>query len=183
MYTRHIASLTLLAAAGLLSACGGGGGGDGYNPPPMPERQAPQVRGLADQSINQDTPTPALAFQISDGDSGTDRLNVVASSSDTNVIPNEGIVLGGSGGSRTIQLTPMAEAIGAATITVRATDPDGMAGQMTFRVQVNGVYVSFRSLATEMFATGENDDQHTLWGFTVQRDADDDPAAFDALLQ
>jgi hypothetical protein len=173
-------SLAVLVAlsAGLMTACGGGG----YDNSP-PARQAPQLLGLTDQSLPQDTSTPVLSFQVSDADSGAGSVTVTATTSDASIIPAEGIVLGGSGSGRTLQITPAPEVFGDATITIRAVDPDGLAAQQAIRVTVNGVFVSFTATVNEVFAVEENGDQRLLSGFTFTRDADDDPAAFDGLLQ
>jgi Big-like domain-containing protein len=178
---RGLAVLSALSA-GLLTACGGGGGYD--SPPPQPPAaQAPTIVGLADQSLPQDTSTPVLNFQVSDADSGADSVTVTATSSDTAIIPAEGIVLGGSGANRTLQITPAPEIFGDAMITLRATDPGGLSAQQVVRVTVNGVFVSFTTTVNDWFALDENDDEPVLSGFTFTLDADDNPAAFDALLQ
>jgi hypothetical protein len=181
MYSNRKLSFAVLAAlsAGLLMACGGGG----YNAPPAPAAQAPTIAGLADQSLPQDTTTPVLSFQVNDADSGAGNVVVTATSSDPSIIPAEGVVLGGSGADRTLQITPAAEAFGTATITILATDPDGLAAQQAVRVTVNGVFVSFTTTVNDWFALGENADEPLLSGFTFTQDADDNPAAFDALLQ
>jgi hypothetical protein len=182
MYANRKLSLAVLGAlsAGLLTACGGGGG---YDSPPPPAAQAPTIAGLADQSLPQDTTTPVLNFQVSDPDSGADNVTVTATSSDPAIIPAEGIVLGGSGGNRTLQITPAPEVFGDATITIRAVDPGGLSAQQIVRVTVNGVFLSFTATVNDWFALGENDDQPVLSGFTFTFDAEDDPAAFDVLLQ
>lgn len=179
------AALLTVLATSVLAACGGGGG---YNddppaPPPAQQKQAPQITGLQDQSMNQDTATPMLPFQVSDADSGASALTVTAQSSDTSVIPAEGVVLDGNGGSRTLQITPAADAVGSAMVAIRAVDPDGLSAERIVRVQVNGVFVSFRGVTNEVFVMAEDDDERSMSGFTVTPDADDDPAAFDNLLQ
>jgi hypothetical protein len=186
MCTKRNLQTALLAAlaTSVLAACGGGGGSDDPPaPPPAQQKQAPQITGLQDQSMNQDTSTPVLPFQVSDADSGVSALTVTARSSDTNLIPAEGILLDGSGGSRTLQITPAAEAIGETTVTIRAVDPDGLAAERIVRVTVNGVFVSFRTVTNEVFVMAEDEDERSLSGFTVTQDADDDPTAFDNLLQ
>jgi hypothetical protein len=183
MYANRKLSLVVLGAlgVGLITACGGGGG---YSrPPPPPAAQAPTIAGLADQSLPQDTTTPVLSFQVSDPDSGADSVTVTATSSDPAIIPAEGIVLGGSGANRTLQITPAPEVFGEATITIRAVDPGGLSAQQIVRVTVNGVFVSFTTTVNDWFALGENDDQPVLSGFTFTFDAEDNPTAFDMLLQ
>jgi hypothetical protein len=181
MYANRKLCLAVLGAlsAGLLTACGGGG----YDRPPAPAQQAPTIAGLADQSLPQDTATPVLNFQVNDADSDAGTVVVTATSSDPSIIPAEGIVIGGSGANRTLQITPAPEVFGNATLTIRATDPDGLAAQQAISVTVNGVFVSFTTTVNEWFALDENDDEPTLSGFTFTQDADDHPDAFDVLLQ
>ena len=120
---------------------------------------------------------------MNDTDSGAGNVTLTATSSDPSIVPAEGVVLGGSGANRTLQITPAAEAFGNATITIRATDPGGLAAQQAVRVTVNGVFVSFTTTVNDWFVLGENADEPLLSGFTFTQDADDDPAAFDVLLQ
>jgi hypothetical protein len=165
-----------------LAACGGGGGYDGGGNPPA-AKQAPQIVGLANQTLPQDTSTPVLNFQVSDADSGVNAVTVTATSSDPTIIPAAGIVLGGSGANRTLQITPAPEVFGNAMITIRAADPDGLVAQQVIGVTVNGVFVSFTSTVIAAFGDGENSEPRTLRGFTFTQDADDDPNAFNQLLQ
>ena len=165
-----------------LAACGGGGYDDGGNPTP-PARQAPTIVGLANQTLPQDTSTPVLTFQVSDTDSGANAVTVTATSSDATIIPAAGIVLGGSGANRTLQITPAAEVFGNATITIRAVDPDGLFAQQVVGVTVNGVFVSFTMTVIDTFGDAANGEPRSLRGFTFTQDADDDPNAFNALLQ
>lgn len=175
------AAIAVLTSA-LVAACGGSGGYNrGGNQPPA--KVAPTISGLSDQSLPQDTSTPVLSFTIADSDSGAANVTVTVQSSDTDLIPAAGLVLGGSGATRTLQITPAAEAFGTTMITVRAVDPDGLSVQQVLRVAVNGVFVSFRDSVIDVFGRAENGDQRSLTGFTFTQDADDDPNAFDALLQ
>jgi len=173
----------IAALTATLAACGGGGGYDGGGNPPPVAKQAPQIVGLANQTLPQDTSTPVLSFQVSDADSGVNAVTVTATSSDPAIIPAAGIVLGGSGANRTLQITPAAEAFGNAMITIRAVDPDGLFAQQVIGVTVNGVFVSFTSSVIDTFGDAENGEPRSLRGFTFTQDADDNPNAFDALLQ
>jgi Bacterial Ig domain len=171
----------VLATAGL-AACGGGGGYGGGNSPPA-AKQAPTIVGLANQTLPQDTTTPVLTFQVGDADSGANAVTVTATSSDPSIIPAAGIVLGGSGTNRTLQITPAPEVFGNATITIRAADPDGLFVQQVVGVTVNGVFVSFTTTVIDAFGDAENGEPRSLRGFTFTQDADEDPNAFNALLQ
>jgi hypothetical protein len=176
------AAIAVLTSA-LVAACGGGGYDGGNQQPQQPAKQAPTITGLSDQNLPQDTSTPVLSFTVADSDSTAANVTVTAQSSDTNLIPAAGLVLGGSGANRTLQITPAAEAFGMTMITIRAVDPDGLAAQVMVRVAVNGVFVSFRDTVIDVFGRAENGEQKSLRGFTFTQDADDDPNAFDALLQ
>ena len=166
-----------------MAACGGGGYDGGNSPPPPAAKQAPQIVGLADQTLPQDTSSPVLTFQVSDADSGVNAVTVTATSSDPTIIPAAGVVLGGSGANRTLQITPAPEVFGNAMITIRAADPDGLFAQQVIGVTVNGVFVSFTTTVIDMFGAAENGEQRSLRGFTFTQDADDNPNAFNALLQ
>jgi hypothetical protein len=178
--TAAFAALT----AALVTGCGGGGyDGGGNSPPPPAAKQAPTITGLVDQSLPQDTSTPVLSFTVADSDSTAANVMVSAMTSDGSIIAPTGIVLGGSGASRTLQITPLPEVFGEATITIRAVDPDGLSAQQMVRVTINAVRVSFRDTVFDAFGRSQNGEPVPLRGFTFTQDADDDANAFDALLQ
>jgi hypothetical protein len=172
-----------MLTAGVLSACGGGGGyGGGNNPPPPPAKVAPTITGLMNQTVQQDSSSPVLMFQVADSDSGVGNLTVTAQSSDTNLIPAAGLVLGGSGANRTLQITPTEDSTGTATITIRVADADALAGTQMFTVMVNGMQVSFLDTVVGIFGDDPNAEPRSLRGLQFQQDAND-PTAFDPLLQ
>lgn len=168
-------SLVASLIAGTLAACGGGG----YSQ----VNRNPQIQGLTDQSVAQDTTVGPLPFSISDADSDVGGVVVTVTSSDTSIIPSDNLILAGTGASRTLQFTPASDVIGTANVTVRAVDPAGNTSTATIRVQVNGVFASFLGTALTAFATDENGSQSTVAGLTFTPDADDNETAFDALLQ
>jgi hypothetical protein len=83
---------------------------------------APTITDIVDTTTAEDTATSALAFTIGDGETAAALLTVTATSSDTTLIPNANLVLGGSGAGRTLTATPAANLFGAATITVTVSD-------------------------------------------------------------
>ena len=163
-----------------VAACGGGGYGDQDQPMANP---APTVSAVTSQSIDQDTSTAELAFAVSDRETDPAALTVRATSSDTTLLPEGGMVLGGSGGARTIKLTPAEAAVGSANVTLTVTDGAGLSTSRTFQVAVNAVFMSFTGWTTKTFGDPEEDPSKSLVGFTFDNDADDNDAAFDALLQ
>jgi len=71
-------------------------------------------------------------------------LTVTASSSNTTLIPNSNIVVSGTGTSRTVIVTPMANQIGTATITITGGDGTSTASD-TFVVTVNPSLTAFQN--------------------------------------
>lgn len=82
----------------------------------------PAISGIPNQTVVENTSTPAIAFTVGDLETPATNLVVTAASSNPTLVPANGIVLGGSGASRTIKLTPATNQTGSATITVSASD-------------------------------------------------------------
>ena len=100
---------------------------------------APTISDIVDQSTNEDTPTAAIGFIVGDDVTPATSLSVSATSSNTALIPNGNILLGGSGSSRTITLSPAPNAFGTATITVSVTDSTGGTTSDTFVLTVSPI--------------------------------------------
>ena len=84
---------------------------------------APTISDIPDQATTLNTPTSAIPLlrwpmQIRLLNS----LTLSGSSSNTTLVPNGNIVFGGSGGNRTVTITPAASQLGNATITVTVSD-------------------------------------------------------------
>jgi hypothetical protein len=90
----------------------------------VPSGGGPSISPIANQSTNEDSPTPAIPFTITDPDTPLGNLTVTASSSNATLVPNtpSALALGGSGGSRTLTITPSANESGTSTITVTVSD-------------------------------------------------------------
>jgi len=99
----------------------------------------PTISNVADQNVNEDTPTAALSFTISDVETAVGTLTVAGTSSDTTLVPNANIQISGSGASRTVTVTPAANRSGTATITLTVTDADGGTATDTFVLTVAAV--------------------------------------------
>jgi hypothetical protein len=170
------ARLLMLAITAFVSGCGGGS----VTPASM-QNAAPTLSLLTAQTVTQGTPTAALPFTVSD-DGGTDTLTFAVTSTDPTLLPGRGLVLGGSGGSRTLTVTPGEDATGTANVTVTATDSGGKFASVTFPVTVKAVSQSIAAYTNTAFALMENDTPVAVSGFTFVQDADDD-ATFAPLLQ
>src|SRR5262249_27212888 len=67
-----------------------------------------------------DTPSGTLNLSVADVDG--DAVSLSATSDTTSVVANAGIVLAGSGASRTVAITPSTKKAGTAIVTVKASD-------------------------------------------------------------
>ncbi len=99
---------------------------------------APTISAIASRTINEDSGTGG-PFTIGDEETSASSLSVTATSSNTNVVPNGNIVLGGNGDNRTISISSKANAHGSARITVKVTDAHGKSAQRSFTVTVTPV--------------------------------------------
>jgi len=172
-----IASLAVLAATTLVvAACGGGGGGQTDSP----MNSAPMVSSITDKSTDQDMPV-SIDFTVDDRDSGAGSLTVEAAADGASPFPADGVMLSGSGATRTLTLTPLEATGGTATIAIRAVDPQGASVTRNFKVAVNLRNASVKAMALDTFAKGESDTPTTINGWTIAQDADD-PAVFAALI-
>jgi hypothetical protein len=99
----------------------------------------PTVSTIAPQTLDEDADTGAIAFTLADVDDDVATLTVTGASSDTTLIPNGNIVIGGSGANRTVTVTPAADQFGTATLTLSIDDGGGTPKTQTFDVTVNSV--------------------------------------------
>jgi hypothetical protein len=99
----------------------------------------PTISAIANVAINEDTPSGAIAFTVGDIETPAGSLVVTGNSSNPALVPNSNIVLGGSGSSRTVTLTPAQNQFGATTITLTVTDANGGTNSTSFLLTVNPV--------------------------------------------
>jgi hypothetical protein len=97
---------------------------------------APTLTGLSDRTMTADTVLGPLPFTIGDDWTAPAALVVAVTSSNHALVPDANVVLGGSGASRTLTITPLAGATGATTITVSVTDDAAHVATGTFQVTV-----------------------------------------------
>src|SRR6185503_8444356 len=82
----------------------------------------PTITSIANRTIAQDSSTPAIAFTVGDPETTASSLTVTSASSNTTVVPNGGVALGGSGANRTVTVTPASGVAGSSTITLSVSD-------------------------------------------------------------
>ncbi|MEM6526047.1 MAG: BspA family leucine-rich repeat surface protein, partial [Bacteroidota bacterium] len=99
---------------------------------------APTISPISDVVIDEDGSTGDVPFTINDAETNLDDLIVTAFANDPNLVAPEGIILGGSGGSRTIRVTPEPDTNGIVVVTVEVDDTQDVAVE-TFSITVNAV--------------------------------------------
>ena len=149
-------------------------------PAPAPANAAPTISPITNKAADQDT-VVTVDFNVDDRESGAGSLTVTATADGTTVFPEDGVVLSGSGGTRTLTLTPLEATTGTATISVSAADPAGATSTRSFQVAVNVKNLSMRTAVFDTFAKAENDEVTIINGWTALQDADD-PEVFAALI-
>lgn len=100
------------------------------------ETGAPTISAVADQEIEADTSTGALAFTVDDAETAPADLVVTAAASNATLVPDGAIVFGGSGANRTVTVTPAAGLTGTSTIALTVTDGDAKQSVTTFELTV-----------------------------------------------
>ncbi len=82
----------------------------------------PAISVIAGQTTNEDTALSGIAFTITDSDSSVYCANVVGTSSNTAIVPNENIIITGSAPNCFAAVSPLLNASGSVMITLTLTD-------------------------------------------------------------
>ena len=90
-------------------------------PGPTPGNQPPTLSGVSDLTT-EETTTRTLTLTVSSDATSAANLVVTASSSNQTLLPNANLAISGSGGTRTLTLTPVAKQVGQTTINVTVSD-------------------------------------------------------------
>jgi len=98
----------------------------------------PFISDIPNQWIDVNDQTSVITFRISDDTTSPDDLTLSYKSGNTDLVPgsDSNITLGGSGSTRTVQITPASGKWGMAPITIIVTDTDGDSNQDSFEVNV-----------------------------------------------
>jgi YVTN family beta-propeller protein len=113
-------------------------GGDG-NDIVLTANAGPTLAAIGNLAIDEDAGQQTVNVSIGDDLTPVGGLTVTASSSDTNLVTNGGLMLSGTGATHTLQFAPEADRYGATTITVRVTDGGAVYVERTFVVTVAAV--------------------------------------------
>jgi YVTN family beta-propeller protein len=103
---------------------------------------APTLSAIGNQTIFAGHAFEPIAFTIGDDATPPSALVVTATSSNTALLPNTNLVLGGSGASRTLTAMAVADASGTTTVTVTVSD-GWQTTQRTFTLTVLSVPVYY----------------------------------------
>jgi subtilisin-like proprotein convertase family protein len=103
----------------------------------------PTISAIVNQITLTNTSTAPIPFTVGDFQTPATNLVVTGQSSNTNLLPNANIVLGGSGSNRTVTLTPGANQTGTSTVTLTVTDGGGATASTSFLLTVTGPSGSF----------------------------------------
>lgn len=96
----------------------------------------PTISSVPDQTIQQGTSGPSVSFNVDDAETAASNLVVTATSSNTGLIPQSGLVLSGTGNQRALTINPQPNQIGSATITLAVKDSAGASASNSFAVNV-----------------------------------------------
>jgi hypothetical protein len=86
-----------------------------------PSNNPPTISAIADQTVPEDAPV-TVSFTIGDTETPVSGLTLTATSSNTTLVPNSALVLGGTGASRTLTVTPTPETGGQTTVAISVSD-------------------------------------------------------------
>lgn len=101
----------------------------------------PTISAIADRVVNVGQSTGAIAFTVGDAETSVNSLTLGKNSSNLTLVPLTNIVLGGSGASRTVTVTPVAGQSGQATITITVTDGNAGTTSRSFVLKVGTIPV------------------------------------------
>jgi alpha-tubulin suppressor-like RCC1 family protein/sugar lactone lactonase YvrE/uncharacterized protein YfcZ (UPF0381/DUF406 family) len=99
---------------------------------------APTVTSISSLSLTENASSSAITFTITDLESNATDLTVTASSSNTSLVDNSNIVIGGTDASRTISITPTANEYGVLTITISIFDGN-LTATTAFVLTINNI--------------------------------------------
>lgn len=128
---------------------------------------APTLSNIGDQILNEDGSTGTLNFTVNDAETPASSLNVTATSTNLTLVPSSNLVLGGSGTSRTLVVTPAANQSGTLLLTVEVSDGSVTTTQ-TFLLTVNPV-----ADTPSVTNATTNEDNQTTSGLVISRNAVD----------
>lgn len=101
-----------------------------------PANTPPVIGPIVDLTVEAGGVSPTIGFTVSDFETAAAGLVVTVTTSDEAVLPAAAVSLGGSGGGRTLTVSPPAGRSGTVTVWVTVTDAAGTTATTEFRVTV-----------------------------------------------
>jgi hypothetical protein len=101
-----------------------------------PFNNLPTITGIGPQTVSEDGVVGPIAFSVSDLETAAGSLSLAATSSNVSLVPVGRVVFGGSGGNRTVTVTPVSNRSGTARVTITVTDGGGAETSTSFDVTV-----------------------------------------------
>ena len=172
------ARITTIALISVLVGACSSGGSDA--PPPPPANMAPTISQIQDQSTTANQASAPIAFTVSDEDVGS--LSFTLMSDNQPVVPDDGLVLGGSGTSRTLTVTPVVDTLGDSMLTIIVTDTGGLSASASFLLTIAAEQQSLQQFTRDTFALAADGDPELINAVEFTQDAEDDDFA-DLLAQ
>ena len=96
----------------------------------------PVISAIASQHTFPARATKAIAFTVGDLETPAASLAVTGAAADTNLVPVQNLVLGGSGTNRTVQITPASGVTGSTVVTLTVRDAQGATASTAFSLTV-----------------------------------------------
>ena len=131
-----------------------------------PVNDMPVLSLIEQQIILEDQSSDLISFTIMDNETSPENLLLTVYVSNPELIPSQGIQLGGMDSQRSLFLTPTANAYGGATVTVQVTDEAYDMAEQSFYFQVMPVNdPPHFSLSTTHINVQEDDGRKTYQNF------------------
>jgi len=102
-----------------------------------PVNDTPLISNINDLTIIENHPVNDIHFTVDDAESNPDELSIIVASSDTGIVPDENIIVSGSGKDKILKIIPADNVIGNVTITVSVYDKENIFSHTNFLLSIN----------------------------------------------
>ncbi len=165
---------SLVMAVLVVAACGSSG------PDGQQQNQPPTISAISDMGVTANQTSTAIGFTVSD--ELPDQLAVAVISDNPDVVPEDGLMLGGTGTARQLTVTPVIDRIGDAYVTVTVSDAAGLTSGSTFLLTVDPEEKSMQQFTRSAFAVDADGQPVLVNAVSFDQDAESDDFA-DLLAQ
>lgn len=101
--------------------------------------QSPIVSDVSDLTSCYNLTSEDILIAISDDTTLAENLTLTATSSNTSLIPDANIIIGGMGTNRNLSITPVTGEVGSSTITYEVLDQDGASTVKSFVITIDDI--------------------------------------------